>query len=59
MKEKASRAVMPQTKVPQSISLKAVFAGKDSNVQVLRDCKRPASWGSHFPLSKSRHCMQE
>lgn len=48
---------MLQVKVPKSISLKAVFA--HTSVWLLQDCKCPASWGSHFPLSKSRHHMQK
>ena len=50
---------MPQIKVPESISLKAAFAGKDSSVRLLRDSQRPASQGSRFPLSEARHCVQE
>lgn len=59
MTERVARALMPQINVPKSISLKAMFAGKDSSVQLLRDCKCPVSQGPHFPLSKSQHCMQE
>jgi len=50
---------MPQIKVPESISLKAAFAGEDSSVRLLRDSQRPASQGSRFPLSEARHCVQE
>lgn len=50
---------MLQAKAPKSISLKAVFSHKDTSVWLLQDCQCPASWGSHFPLSKSRHCMQK
>lgn len=51
---------MLQVKVPKSISLKAVFAHKDtSSVWLLQDCKCPASRGLYFPLSKSRRRMQK
>lgn len=50
---------MLQVKIPKSIGLKAVFAHKDTSGWLLQDCKHPASWGSRFPLSKSRHRMQK
>lgn len=50
---------MLHVKIPKSISLKAAFAHKDTNVWLLQDCKCPASQGSHFPLSKSHQGMQK
>lgn len=56
--ERASRDLTPQIKVPKGISLRAVFAGRDSSIHVLQDCKHPTSQGSQVPLSKSRHCVR-